>query len=564
MGTAPVFGQDAWLIPRRLAYIVDHAWPYSTSLDALRTHLRARALVQAGQDVIVFSRPGWPWDTRLFDSAEQVELEHMLDHVRYLCLPMPAMPGASGPAQLRQLARTFSEAFAVFRPAAVFAAASWDVAVAAQRAAVTAGSAYFCEYRMPSSDLVGDNAARVRQEFDLALSARAVFTPTEMLRQSLIAHGVPDGRVHVLADGVDVPQRHNRAISLQALGISARYVVGQVCAEASLDMGHFLHDLVAQLRQTGKHDVAGLIIVARDAPRQSDQAELRQQIETWGRGDFVRMVELSDLRELDDYLALCDVCLLPRPFGHALSLVPYLAASHSLPVVVAQSELATPLPNLVPVADTPEAWCAAVLSLLHPARATTVAHPADLTWHARLRPLLNALGPIAQAQKEQVQRIWAAAPAAPRQAHEIVRAQAFDMSVLPSVGLQDSLTLGLELRIGPKSPNLVADRVIWATRANLLDLLATLAPGRFVIDWAGMQAHPEPAEDEWALLWSAHDMRLNRQIRDAVRIGLARGWRVQVIGPVHRGDAPLYRSVSDVVEEVGADQRQAGLGGARA
>ena len=45
-------------------------------------------------------------------------------------------------------------------------------------------------------------------------------------------------------------------------------------------------------------------------------------------------------------------------------------------------------------------------------------------------------------------------------------------------------------------------------------------------------------------------MHLNRQIMDACRIALDRGWRLQVVGPVLRSQAPLFRTVSGVFEEV--------------
>lgn len=44
-------------------------------------------------------------------------------------------------------------------------------------------------------------------------------------------------------------------------------------------------------------------------------------------------------------------------------------------------------------------------------------------------------------------------------------------------------------------------------------------------------------------------MRLNRQIMDACRIALDRGWRLQVLGPVLRSRAPLFRTVAAIMEE---------------
>jgi hypothetical protein len=90
-----------------------------------------------------------------------------------------------------------------------------------------------------------------------------------------------------------------------------------------------------------------------------------------------------------------------------------------------------------------------------------------------------------------------------------------------------------------------------ATRASLLGDLATLPPGRFVMDWLGLEKLG--AKSEWAGLWSVDHMTLNRQIMDACRIALDRGWQIEVTGPVQRMRAPLYRTVAGVVVEIAAN-----------
>ena len=72
-----------------------------------------------------------------------------------------------------------------------------------------------------------------------------------------------------------------------------------------------------------------------------------------------------------------------------------------------------------------------------------------------------------------------------------------------------------------------------------------------MIDWAGLQSDGIGSEyDEWAELWTISDMRMNRQVMDACRIAVNRGWRLVVLGPIHGSVAPLFRTVSGLFEVV--------------
>ena len=126
----------------------------------------------------------------------------------------------------------------------------------------------------------------------------------------------------------------------------------------------------------------------------------------------------------------------------------------------------------------------------------------------------------------------------------------FDAHILPQVVFPTQAEDRRVVVVGPGT-GLQGARVTQASRASVLGDLATGDPGRFVIDWTGLQRAPGEW-DEWDGLWSIENMRLNRQIMDAARIGMDRGWQMQVLGPVPRSRAPLFRTVSGVFEEVGA------------
>ncbi|MFC3119981.1 hypothetical protein ACFOHS_23090 [Jhaorihella thermophila] len=192
-------------------------------------------------------------------------------------------------------------------------------------------------------------------------------------------------------------------------------------------------------------------------------------------------------------------------------------------------------------ADDPEALVAALTEIAETPQPEPVFDPDPaLRWTARIAPAAAIL------------RAACGAGTARRAADRVPPAPGgFDLRQLPQVALRGVLTPATLAVLGPgrglpAEARAAGERPIRLTRANILGTLATAAPGLFVIDWAGLQDEP----GEWDGLWGSDHMRLNRQVMDACRIALDRGWRVQVIGPVDRARAPLFRTVAGVVEEV--------------
>lgn len=568
---------ETWRFPRRLAYVVSHSRPWSSNGYAARTGAIARALQDAGHEVIVFTRPGRPWDIDGFSADTDVALDHKVDGIRHIHLPMPPMPGASPTARIRASADILTEAFYAFRPAAVLAASNWESAEPARRAAGRMGAAFFYEHRgfweMGAKETEAERSER-RQETEIALGARAVFTLNGPMRQELERRGIPEGKIHLVPNGMSFRVAGNKKLTRQKIGCKARYLLGYIGSLSAYEGVEDLLRLVALLRKGGGFgdpvDVAALIVgsdspkglvsqVSREDPAQD---KLRQLSRDLGIADHTHFVSRLPEAEASAHYPLCDAIILPRRRTRVTELVPplkpYAAAAWSLPVFMTDlpplAEIAPEIHGeLFPEGDI-ETLAAMVNKALlhgHPARINTLSH--DLDWSQRVRPIRNHLDLVAEAEKARNLRLFAGFGQVSGDQHVDAGSggnsmrRPFDVSILPAVGLPRDLAMIPVSRIGPpgKSGD-AADRAVRLTRANLLDVLATAEPGRFVIDWVGLQADP----GEWAGLWSIEDMRLNRLIMDAVRIATERGWRVQVLGPVHRSQAPLFRTIAALVEEV--------------
>ena len=566
---------ETWRFPRRLAYVVSHSRPWSSNGYAVRTDAVARALRDAGHEVIVFTRPGRPWDIEGFPADTEVPLDHRIDGIRHIHLPMPPMPGATPTARLRMTSDILTEAFYTFRPAAVLAASNWENAEPARRAAGRTGAAFFYEQRgfweMGAADESEAERAERRQETEIALAARAVFTLNDAMRQVLIQRGVPEGKIHLVPNGLSFRASAGKRLTREKIGCRARYLLGYIGSLSSYEGVEDLLRLVALLRRGGDFgeplDVAALI-VGSDAPKglvgkmletASAQERLRALARELGIANQAHFVPQLPEAEAAGYYPLCDAIVLPRRRTRVTEVVPpikpYIAATWSLPVFM------TDLPPLAEIAQEiygevfPEGDIAALAAMVH--KALTVGHPArlqslppDLDWSKRVRPIRNQMELVTEAERARNARLFAGfglnagEEDGESQRHERGVPRRFDLSILPAVGLPREAALLPVARLGPAGRFGDAEKRL--TRFNLLDVLATAEPGRFVIDWVGVQAEP----GEWAGLWSIDDMRLNRLVMDAVRIAIERGWRVQVLGPVHRSQAPLFRTVAALVEEI--------------
>jgi len=556
----------------------------------------ARALTEAGHEVIVFTRPGRPWDIEGFagDTPEApIPLDRKIDGVRHICLPMPPLPRARPIEHLRTMADVLTEAFYVFRPAAVMAASNWETAEPARRAAGRMGAAFFYEQRgfweMGAALTPARQAEAARAETDIALGARAVFTLNSLMRDEMVRRGVPAGRIHLVPNGTSRPGRIDPSVTRAAIGCRAAHLLGYIGSLSDYEGVGDLLELVARLRRGGA-GVAGLdvdaLIVGSDAPKGliggsgPAEAALRAQAGRLAITPHVHFIPQLPEDAVNSHYTLCDAIVMPRRSTPVTALVPpikpYTAATYNLPVFM------TDLPPLAEIAAEIHGSLFApgdldgLVGQVHQAltrghRASVTVLDAGLDWSQRVAPVVQHLDSVAEAERARnlalfgavtTAPITAGAPpanavpanAAPASAAPVVAG--FDMTALPLVGLQGLIAPTHEARVGPE-PVRSHSHVTRLSRATLLEVLATATPARLVIDWAGLLADPEFAagRGEWAGLWSINEMRLNRQIMDAVRIALARGWRVQVLGPVHRSQAPLFRTVAQMVEEIlpGAD-----------
>jgi glycosyltransferase involved in cell wall biosynthesis len=559
-----------WKLPRRVAYVVSHSYPYSSNGYAVRSHEVARALGQLGHDVIVINRPGRPWDIEGFAPATPVRTEQIIDGVRYVFLPCKSGAEMNRRDRLRQAERVLMEAFEIFRPGAVIAVSNWENAEPAQNAARRWDCAFFYEQRgfwelsraacEPDYENSSDYTRDRENELRIARTAQAVFTLNRAMGDELARRGIAEGKIHLVPNGVSDPGPVAKGVDRASIGCTARHLLGYVGSLSVYEGAEDLLKLLARLRGDGVD--ADLLIVGSSAPKgligSNHAAALEAQLQTQAAGlgiaAHIHFVAQVPQDRIGAYYSMLDAVVMPRRRTPVTELVaplkPYAAAAYGVPVFMTDmaplDEVARDIhASLFPEGDM-DALAAMLRQTLEAGGHRAVLSPLRpaVRWQRRVHPMSRLLKTAAGAQPDPSEVFGAATgDAAPQAA---ATGHLFDTHILPRVALRDSIGVAPVAALGPcgfLDPGAGISRL---TRVNILSHLATGDVGRFVIDWAGLQGDP----GEWEGLWSIENMRLNRLLMDACRIALDRGWRLQVAGPVLRARAPLFRTVSGVLEEI--------------
>ena len=559
----------------RIAYVVSHSYPYSSNGYAVRTHEVAKALGSRGHEIIVFNRPGRPWDIEGFAGTQKVSSEQIIDGVRYVFLPTESGPRDNRRARLREAERVLLEAFDVFRPGIVVGVSNWENAEPAQNAARRFGAGFFYEQRgfwemgRGGPDATPEEAEEAlndrTNEVNIASAALAVFTLNDAMRRELVNSGVPADKIHLVPNGVSPSPVVAKGVTRKSLGITASHLLSYIGSLSEYEGIEDLVRLIAHLRKDGV-DVAGMI-VGSSAPKGlvggavdgTQEQKLRAITRELGLGAHVHFVPQVGWSKVSAYYAVSDAIILPRRRSAMTELVapikPYAAAAYGIPVYM------TDMPPLRDVAQDihgslfAQGDVAGLAGMLGPVFDKT--HPAlsepissAVLWPRRVRPMSDLLSAEASSAQRDMDANMPRFMGSGGGLGASGGGQRFDPGAIPLLALNPPVNRGSTVCIGP-GVTLHDPEVLRPNRQTLLGVLATEPAGRFVIDWAGLQVGQGREESqEWDGLWSIQNMRLNRQIMDACRVALDRGWQIRVLGPVHRSQAPLFRTVSEVVEEV--------------
>ncbi len=315
-------------IPNRLCYVLHNTLPYSSGGYATRSHGVATGIAQAGWDVVVLSRPGFPLDIKPELQAADVNPVDTVDGIPYVRTLAPLRAGMSAREYMLAAADAIEARLREYRPAVVIGASNHVTALPALIAASRLGLPFVYEVRglweitrLSRDSGFADTATFAVQktlEASVAQLADHVFTLTEPMREELVLRGVPQQRIDLLPNSCDPtrfqPVARNAALAA-SLGIPDGVpVIGYIGTFVDYEG---LEDLAAACGLLKQRGVSfRLLMVGNENASAQGRGPITEQIievaAQYGFSDWLILAGRVPHEEVEAYYSLVDVAPFPR------------------------------------------------------------------------------------------------------------------------------------------------------------------------------------------------------------------------------------------------------------
>ena len=315
-------------IANRVCYVLHNTLPYSSGGYATRSHGVASGLHEAGWDVVVLSRPGFPLDIKPDLAEADVSPVDMIDHIPYVRTLAPKRKGTSGRQYVMASADAIEARLREYRPSVVVAASNHLTALPALIAARRLGLPFVYEVRglwevtrISRDPEFGDSA-----EFEVIKTLEAgtgqladhVFTLTEPMREELAERGIAYKNIDLLPNSCDptrfnpVPRNEELA---RRLGIPSNVpVIGYVGTFVDYEGLENLTEACALLKKRGIK--FRLLMVGNENTSDQSRGPITEQIiQVAEQNDFSDWLILTGRvphEEVEAYYSLVDIAPFPR------------------------------------------------------------------------------------------------------------------------------------------------------------------------------------------------------------------------------------------------------------
>lgn len=331
-------------VPDRLCYVLHNSLPFASGGYGTRAHGLSQGLAEAGLDVIVTTRPGFPGDVAAHRTTLEPENKdgtaplpagsHVLDEpeiidgITYTRIVRPSRKGLRYVQYVPAAAQALEAHFRTHRPALVMAASNHLVALPALIAARRLGLPFvyevrgFWEVTRLSRDAGYRDTAtyemQERLETEVCLAADRVLTLTEPMRDELVRRGVPADRIALAPNACD-PRRFTPAprdaLMAEELGIpDAVPVIGYVGTFVDYEGLDDLARACATLKARGR--AFRLLLVGNETTSADGHGPIAEAIRAIAvAGDFADWLIMPGRVPHEDvarWYSLIDICPFPR------------------------------------------------------------------------------------------------------------------------------------------------------------------------------------------------------------------------------------------------------------
>lgn len=302
-------------IDRRVLHLLEYSLPYRQNGYTIRSFQLIRAQLTHGWDPVVVTKPGFP------EGKPRIEGPEIIAGAPHHRLPHDRAEGVK--VDLPDLIATYVNEAAplvrALRPFVLHAASNFRNAYAAAELARNFSLPFVYEVRglweesgVANRTLERDGALYrnlVSVETYCMTRADAVVTLGESLKQELVRRGVPQQKIFLVPNAIDletVEVRPPRADLRAALGLSGRFVVSYIGSVSRLER---LHVLIAAMRELMRErdDIAAMIVGEGD-----DLDALKAHASELGVADRVAFVGRVPHADIPDYYAVTDAIACTR------------------------------------------------------------------------------------------------------------------------------------------------------------------------------------------------------------------------------------------------------------
>ncbi|HTY72335.1 MAG TPA: glycosyltransferase family 4 protein [Actinomycetes bacterium] len=305
-----------------VVYLAHNTRPWNNGGYATRTHGIVTGLAQLGWDVAVASRYGYPYDRWDPDDPRVAPADDVVDEMTYHRLLDPGSrryPAHPFEAYTERFA-TRLEDYARRRGAVLLHSGGfYPLGHAAERAARRLGVPVVYEVRgleylgrasqRPSFEGTERYRYLVQQEVEAVCRVDRAFVITRAIREELERHGVPQGHMRVLPNGVHAEDFRpvDRDSDLEAqLGVRDKVVIGYIGSLIYYEGIDLLLRAAARLKSR-RRDFHVLIV--GDGTNMATLKDLDVEL---GTSDVVTFTGRVPHHDVNAYYSLLDVSTIPR------------------------------------------------------------------------------------------------------------------------------------------------------------------------------------------------------------------------------------------------------------
>jgi glycosyltransferase involved in cell wall biosynthesis len=315
-------------VGNRICYMLHNSLPYSSGGYATRSHGVATGLRDAGFDVHVMTRPGYPQDI-VTGLEEQIVPEiDEIDGIPYRRTFEPPRRSLKFVNYVPEAARVLEEQYRKLRPALVISASNHVVALPALIACRRLGIPFVYEVRgfwevtkMSREEDYGESAAyKLQSMLEAAVCTEAdhVFTLTQPMREELIERSVAAEKIDLLPNSCDPskfePCAPDRALAAE-LGIPEGVpVIGYIGTFVDYEGLEDLARACGLLKQRGH--TFRLVLVGNENTSGTDTGPITRMIaEAAAEADFSDWLIMPGRvphEVVHSYYSLLEICPFPR------------------------------------------------------------------------------------------------------------------------------------------------------------------------------------------------------------------------------------------------------------